>query len=68
MLKLVMIGAHAIPLPVESPYCLYEGDHWDNKRPFWDQVTSHPSCNGLNLTLRVWTLYKTCTYKSNNCK
>jgi hypothetical protein len=29
-----MIGAHAIPLPTEPPYYLYEGDHWDNKRLF----------------------------------
>jgi len=46
-----MIGAYAIPLPTEPLYCLHEGDHWDNKRPFWDQVESHPSCNGPNLSL-----------------
>ena len=33
-LDLVIIGAYAIPLPTEPLYCLHEGDHWDNKRPF----------------------------------
>ena len=46
-----MIGAYAIPLLTEPLYCLHEGDHLDNKRPFWDQVESHPSCNGPNLSL-----------------
>jgi hypothetical protein len=46
-----MIGAYAIPLSTEPLYCLHEGDHWDSKRPFWDQVESHPSCNGPNLSL-----------------
>jgi len=38
-----MIGTRAIPLSAEPLYCLYEGDHWDSKRPFFrDQVVNLP--------------------------
>jgi hypothetical protein len=29
-----MIGTRAISLPTELIYCLQEGDHEDNERPF----------------------------------
>uniref|UniRef100_A0A6N2L6F1 USP domain-containing protein n=1 Tax=Salix viminalis TaxID=40686 RepID=A0A6N2L6F1_SALVM len=32
--KLDMIGTCVISLSAEPPYRLYEGDHWDSKRPF----------------------------------
>jgi hypothetical protein len=37
-----MIGTYVIPLPTEPPYYLHEGDYYDNKRSFWDQVESLP--------------------------
>uniref|UniRef100_A0A6N2JWW0 Uncharacterized protein n=1 Tax=Salix viminalis TaxID=40686 RepID=A0A6N2JWW0_SALVM len=33
MFRLVVIGIRAISLSAEPPYRLYEGDHWDSKRP-----------------------------------
>jgi len=37
-----MIGAHAISLPNDLPYCLHEDDHSDNKTSFLDKVESLP--------------------------
>jgi protein-S-isoprenylcysteine O-methyltransferase Ste14 len=36
VLGLVVIGICVIPLPIKPLYYLYKGNHWDNKRPFWD--------------------------------
>ncbi|KAL3583082.1 hypothetical protein D5086_017414 [Populus alba] len=67
-LRLIVIGTRAIPLSVGLPYRLYEGDHWNSKRPsfFRDQVVNLPYVSRLVNEMAIITKSSIVEYGKNS--